>query len=481
MPQRNDIILRAMEAVATLEDPLDRAELVAELAHAIAVCDATMSGAVSIAVAGALETARSIDDPSQRSRLLGLLAAAVPISGREAILARALASARAVSDQKTWAASLGALVSVLPREQQRPLLAEALASGRAIGDNQQLVEVLILVATAISEDDRGDAISVILSMIQTIRNDHSRALALANIVPLVPDAGRAAAVSAAFAAANKLGFGYGEILNVILSGLASLLPRSAGELAAAITQALTAARAIITPIERADALAHLIVHSRKSERVALFIKSMQSVGETPQYDYWTRNVLTYLANCVGLLPEAERPRLCCELLWLAEIVKCGEDVLTSSMSAVLASFAPTGGNAKIAALEAARAIRDDKNCVDIFVHMMSLARSVPTHELSEVLEEAIASIDMLGAASRRSVLFAAIAAYLPPGAHRALQSVALARSVGAAREIRSTTCGALALAAFVPTLPASERLAVDREAVTAAREVIAPEKHHAST
>jgi hypothetical protein len=229
--QRGPVLVQALEAVTSIDDPYFRAEALAGLAPHL---PDDQRGTV---LAQALEAATAIDRTDSRVDALVGLARYLPAD----LLAQALEAATAIDNSYRRAEALAGLVPHLPDDQRGTVLAQALetvTTASAYFDSADRLDALVGLAPHLPDDQRGTVLAQALEAATAGRfSPVDWTKVLAGLAPLLSDDQRGTVLAQALDAATTSAWNSNSLVDALV-GLAPHL--SVDQLA----QALEAATAI---------------------------------------------------------------------------------------------------------------------------------------------------------------------------------------------------------------------------------------------
>jgi hypothetical protein len=324
-----------------------------------------------------------------------------------------------------------------------------------------------------------------LAYAQQVPELGQRAIALAGLVPHLPQVERAEAMREALAAAQASRDA--ERRAIALAGLAPHLPQA--ERAEAMREALATAQAIGKAATRntsyydwaepargkvatrntfhydwAEILVGLAPHLPEAERAEAMREALataRAAARTIKSEGWRAVVLARLASH---LPDAERTEALWDALYAARRTEDEDD--RTELLARLAPHLPEAKRAQVLqeALAATPAIKSRERRAAVLAR---LASHLPDAERTEALREALAVVRAIGDRDDRAEALLELASH----PLKAECAEPLREALAVAQAFESREAQARALAELIPHLPEAERAEALREALVAAQAI----------
>jgi hypothetical protein len=289
----SESLARALHLARGLRDSGARARSLAVLARALLAADG------QALLEEALLSARSIDDPWRRVRALTPVALRLPAEAREPIAREALEDALAVRGDWLRGRALGLLANFAAGE----VRARAMQAAGALGSPNERASALCNYADDLSASE----VEHLLAQGETIDDDWQLHALLTSLAGRLTAQGLDRALRIA------------DRIHDAPRALALLaLARVNGEKAQVLlVEALTDARALGQPSDRAETLTALLEDLPAEVREAAATEALDAVRQVD--DAAVRAML--LADLVPLLPEAGRAEVCAEGVAVARTIE----------------------------------------------------------------------------------------------------------------------------------------------------------------
>jgi hypothetical protein len=301
-------------------------------------------------------------------------------------------------------------------------------------------EVFVNLVPHLPESLLGEAVHAA----EAIRNSSGRFRVLTALAPRLSDAERVNVLARALGTIEGSVLVYGEERAALLTNFAAYMPEA--NRAEVLAQALRAAKEIVNPKARTNALAVLAPGLPEAERSGVLDEALHAT-QTIKEEWFRAEALTVLAPA---LPDS----LLGAALQTAKAIE-----YEPTRAKALAALAPQLPKALLG--EALQTAREFRICECRTQALAALMPYVPTAERPSVLGEALQTANAFGDERLRARSLAALASHLVPGLPRdALQS--------AITGIEDCDSRALALAALAPHLVEPERTSMFADGLKAA-------------